>query len=124
MFIISKHAERRCRQRGIKKEHILLFLKYAENENNIGSGDICYTSGKISYKEMINDGISNDLISKFKKFAVIICSDNIIKTCLYMKKNNGKKYRKSFNRRFNNINTANDNHLLPEVDFNGWNHWV
>ena len=24
MFIITKHAEKRCKQRGIKKEHVLL----------------------------------------------------------------------------------------------------
>ena len=68
---------------------------------------------------MINDVISNELISKFKKFAVVICSDNIIKTCLYMKNTNGKKYRKSFNRRYNNIKTSNDNHLLSKSDLNG-----
>ena len=54
MFIISKHAERRCRQRGIKKQHILLFLKYAENENNIV--EIYAIVEKIS-KEMIIVGI-------------------------------------------------------------------
>lgn len=123
MFIITKHAEKRCKQRGIKKEHVLLFLKYAEVENNIGNGDISYTSGKKSKKEMFDDGIPNELVSKFNKLAVVICANNIIKTCLYMTKENGKKYRKSFKNNYSYKNVVNDNNLFSEGMKNGWSYW-
>ena len=35
---------------------------------------------------MFDDGIPNELVSKFNKLAVVICANNIIKTCLYDKR--------------------------------------
>ena len=112
MFIFSKHALKRINERGIKKEQVLLFMNYVDNENNIGNGDISYTLKRDTKKELQSSGVSVDLLSKFSKLAVVVCSNNIIKTCLYMKGKKGKKYINRGNHKLKKARAENLNILL------------
>ena len=117
MFIFSKHALKRINERGIKKEQILLFMNYVDNENNVGNGDISYTLKRNTKKELQLNGISGDLVSKFSKLAVIVCSNNIIKTCLYMNGKKGKRYINRGNHKFKKLKVENENiSLFKEIN--------
>ena len=117
MFIFSNHALKRINERGIKKEQILLFMNYVDNENNIGNGDISYTLKRNTKKELQLNGISGDLVSKFSKLAVIVCSNNIIKTCLYMNGKKGRRYINRGNHKFKKLKVENENiSLFKEIN--------
>lgn len=88
---LSRHATKRCAQRGIRKEFLNDLLKYADVEVQVGGGAIALSVSKTTATTL-------DLGNRFGHYAVIISQDATIISVLPLHNcQRGRIYRKGRN---------------------------
>ena len=113
MFKITKHADRRLNQRGIKGATFRLFLQYADHEVDVGSGDVALSVSKRQCLAIASTGVEADIVRKLSRLAVVCTPGGVIKSCLIVNGSKGKRYvgehkrgQNDFRRSFANDNCA------------------
>ncbi|MDB9891492.1 hypothetical protein OAD74_08980 [Alphaproteobacteria bacterium] len=111
MFTITKHADRRLNQRGVKGATFRLFLQYADREVDVGSGDVALSVSKGQCLAIARTGVEADIVRKLSRLAVVCSPGGVIKTCLIANDKRGKRYVGERKRGQNDVRRAfaNDN---------------
>ena len=95
-YSLTKHAEQRAQQRGIKWETIELILRYADTAINVGSGDLSLRISPTEFSRLRKEGHPVSLLEKCKNVVVIVGSmEPVVITVLHDHgSKNGRCHRK------------------------------
>ena len=92
MYILTKHASKRMKQRGIKKGVFEVFLKFADREAPVGSGDYAISLSKKQVSKLPGQGLERDVVDKVARLVVVCSTEGVIKTCMIAMKGKSRRY--------------------------------
>jgi len=102
------HATKRMRQRGIKKQVVLIILEHVDTEIHVGNGRVALSVSKHRLDVLRKDGqLSPQLIDKVSGKCLVVANDNgpdeprYVVTVLHIRdKKAGSHYRKPCRRNY------------------------
>ena len=96
----SRHARVRIQQRGVTSEILKLHEEYADMECCVGNGCTSRTLTDSAASELRHHGISQQIIEKARKMAVLYSESQQIVTVLFVGAGHGRTYRRGEKKRY------------------------
>lgn len=97
---ISRHAERRMQQRGLRRADIAILSSYADIEVTIASGLHAVRISRKAYEEARSLGVSPSSLDRLRQAVAVESNDGTLVTCLHLHGRRSAAYRGRANRKF------------------------
>lgn len=77
-FELSRHAERRCQQRGITREVLAVVLEEADQVRPVGGEGVARYISKRRRRQLVQDGRPPQLIEKTRSLCAVTAGEQIV----------------------------------------------
>lgn len=90
----SRHAQKRCRQRGVRIQDARLLLEQGRREHSVRGGATSLMLGADGRDDLLAAGVPPDLVAKLGRLALVLGPSGLVATVVVPSRRQGRRYRR------------------------------